>query len=266
MLCPRTIALTLFLVFLSGFVYGQPRENIFPNLRGERLANALRANYKPRNVLSYAQAKDILYSEIDNKGDSVYCVYSGYRLYLAPRQDPSKYLYQGGSPDGINCEHLWPRSKGAKEGNAGSDMHHLFPTRTEVNEARRNYPLGEVDDRQTERWFGPETARNSLPPEREIDTYSELGDGLFEPREDFKGDAARALFYFYTMYREEAMQADPLFFIIQRENLCHWHFQDPVDEEEYERSQRIARYQSNRPNPFVADPSLAGRMYCSGKE
>lgn len=235
-------------------------------LRGERLASALRNNYKPRNVLSYAQAKDILYSEIDNHRDSVYCAYTGYSLYLAPEQDPSQYLYQDGSPDGINCEHLWPRSKGARDGNAGSDMHHLFPTRVEANQARSNYMLGEVDDRQTERWFGQYDTQTSLPPDAVIDTYSEVKAGLFEPREDFKGDAARAMFYFFTMYREEAMAADPMFFIKQRATLCRWHQQDPVDEKEYRRSRRIARYQSNRPNPFVIDPSLAGRLYCGGKE
>lgn len=266
MLCFRIIAPTLGLLLLFGFAQAQPYETLFPMLRGERLANALRNNYKARNVLSYAEAKDLLYNEIDKRADSVYCVYSGYSLYLAPKQDPSQYLYRGGSPDGINCEHAWPRSKGAREGNADSDMHHLFPTRTEVNEARRNYPLGEVDDRQTERWFGPAHTSDASPSGLVIDTYAEVKDGLFEPREDFKGNVARALFYFYTMYREEAMAADPLFFTIQRETLCQWHLQDPVDEAEYQRSRQIARYQSNRPNPFVIDPSLAGRLYCSGRE
>ncbi|MCB0547152.1 MAG: endonuclease [Phaeodactylibacter sp.] len=261
----RTFFPILILLLIAGISSAQPRQVLFPGLEGEQLAGALRGRYKPEKVLSYAQAKDVLYSQVDTWSDSVYCAYSGYGLYLAPGQDPSQYLYRDGSPGGINCEHAWPRSKGAREGNANHDMHHLFPTRTEVNEARRNYPLGEVDDRQTERWFGPDGTSSPSPPGFAADTYAEVKDGLFEPREDFKGNVARALFYFYTMYREEALAADPRFFAIQQETLCRWHSQDPVDEAEYRRSQRIARYQSNCPNPFVVDPSLAGRLYCNGR-
>ena len=83
------------------------------------------------------------------------------------------------------------------------------------------------------------------------------GDGL--GRSDMH---ARGIFYFYTMYREEANNADPLFFDIQKKDLCQWHFADPVDQTEWERTFGIAAYQDGKPNPFVLDCSLASRLYC----
>ena len=60
--------------------------------------------------------------------------------------------------------------------------------------------------------------------------------GIFEPREEAKGDIARSVFYFYTMYREEAIEADSDFFDDMREDLCTWHNEDAVSEEEMDRN------------------------------
>ncbi|MEY3053095.1 MAG: hypothetical protein RLY31_2880, partial [Bacteroidota bacterium] len=84
-----------------------------------------------------------------------------------------------------------------------------------------------------------------------------------EPREDHKGNVARAMFYFYTMYREQADDADPDFFDLQRETLCQWHYADPVDSLEHARSLMIAAYQDGLANPFVLDCTTATRSYCS---
>lgn len=244
-------------------IYAQPVSRaLFPNLQGGDLLRVLVEGYKPATVLGYGPARDVMYGEIDLVNDSVAGVYSGHRLYLEPGEDPSQFLYRDGRPDGINCEHSWPRSKGADRGsNAFSDLHHLFPTRVAVNAARGNHPFGEVDDQRTERWFFQSEER-STPPGAALDQYSESGDHRFEPPEDRKGDIARAAFYFYTMYRSQADAADPRFFEIQRADFCRWHALDPVDEREYTRTWRIARYQDGKANPFVLDPSLAERTYC----
>jgi endonuclease I len=101
----------------------------------------------------------------------------------------------------------------------------------------------------------------SNAPDQQIDHYSESTGEQFEPRENRKGDIARAVFYFYTIYRQEALEADPLFFQIQRETLLLWHQLDPADEQEIARTQTIARHQDGKPNPFVIDPTLAERLY-----
>lgn len=238
----------------------QPVTPLFPSLEGNALLQAVQKQYTPAQVLGYGPARDLMYGKIDNTRDTVCGIYSGHCRYLPPGSDPSQALYQDGSADGINCEHVWPRSKGAKSGNAKSDMHHLFPTRLAVNAARGNAPFAEIPDELTEHWYRADEER-ARTPNRFADAYSESTGEQFEPREGRKGDIARAMFYFYTIYRKEALEADPLFFQIQRETLLLWHQLDPADKQEIGRTQAIARYQGGKPNPFVIDPSLAERLY-----
>ena len=71
------------------------------------------------------------------------------------------------------------------------------------------------------------------------------------------------MFYIYCIYSKTAF-AEPTvesFFQSQKETLCNWHFQDPVDEVEWHRIQKIALYQGSK-NPFVLDCSVAQRLYC----
>lgn len=255
----RLLPLLVWAAFFSTAL-AQENRQIYPGLEGEALLQALQAAYTPRQLLGYGPARDLMYGQIDNLRDSVTGLYSGHRLYLPPEEDPSQSLYRGGSPDGINCEHVWPRSKGAKYGNPKSDMHHLFPTRVAVNAARGNSPFAEIPDERTAHWYY-KTKELRRIPERRANAYSESTGEQFEPRESSKGEVARAMFYFYTIYRREALQADPLFFQRQRETLLAWNRQDPPDERELARTQAIARYQDSKPNPFVIDPSLAERLY-----
>ena len=108
------------------------------------------------------------------------------------------------------------------------------------------------------KWFRLNYYQTSIPTSN-IDEYSEKDNsGYFEPREDHKGNAARAVFYIYTMYKE---QLDTTFFYIQKETLRRWHNQDPPDAREYERENRIAPYQDGKKNPFILDTTLVRRAY-----
>ncbi len=89
--------------------------------------------------------------------------------------------------------------------------------------------------------------------------YSESDKVSFEPRELKKGDVARAMFYFRTIY---PAQANSTFFDKQRATLCQWHTADPVDPGEIARSRRVAQTEQGNENPFALDPSLAKRTYC----
>ncbi|MGK0365075.1 MAG: endonuclease I [Saprospiraceae bacterium] len=250
----------IFILLLPCLLQGQ---QIYPSLSGENLLDALVVDYKPENVLDYGEARDVMYGEIYNVNDTVYGVYSGHALYLPTEVDPSIHLYMNGSSNGINAEHTYPQSKGADEdsGNPHSDLHHLFPVRTGVNTARSNSPFAEIDDNQTDNWYYKTEILNNIP-NANIDDYSERANGEFEPREDHKGNVARAVFYFYTMYKEEAIEADPAFFEMQRETLCDWHLADPADDLEINRTYLIAGYQNGLPNPFIVDYTLATRSYC----
>ncbi len=255
------LAIITFLV-LPSYLQAQLHRPVHPDLSGDRLLSALVDDYKPQHVLDYRSARELMYTSIYNENDSVRCVYSGYSLYLPPDDNnPVGHLLKFGSLKGIITEHTYPRSKGAKDGNAKSDMHHLFPARLGVNISRLNHPFGEIPDQLTESWYYLDEREKEIP-QKHIEWYSEKGDDVFEPREDHKGNVARAIFYFYAMYKDEALNEDPEFFELQRPTLCQWHYQDPVDQKEWDRTFMIAEYQDGKPNPFVLDCSLVARTYC----
>ncbi len=252
------------LLFTPSVLLAQLHHNLFPTLSGAALEQALVVAYKPATVLNYAQARDTLFSKVYLEQDSVVCIYTQHKVYLPPNSDPTQAVYLNGMANGINTEHAYPQSKGASEANGKpySDMHHLYPTRIAVNNARGDLPFKELPDSQTTKWYYRDQTLNSAPPLNIRDLYSELSTDRFEVRENQKGNLARAVFYFFTMYRTEALTADPLFFETQRSSLCAWHYADPVDSLEYVRTHTIAKYQSGKANPFVLDCSLAERTYC----
>lgn len=252
------------LCLLLNSLFAQSGQILFPGVSGQALLDSLKLHYKTDSVLSYAMARDTLYAKvlaIDD--DTLRCIYSDHALYLDPTQDPTQYVYLSGTSNGMNTEHAYPQGKGAI-GNARSDMHLLFPAKIPVNEARGDFPYAEIPDAQTQKWFYKTVTLTSIPPSQ-IDRYAESRSGAFEPREAAKGDVARAVFYFYTMYKNQADSIDPNFFELQRATLCQWHRQDPADQKELIKTWRIAPYQQQIPNPFIVDCSLAARCYCPGE-
>lgn len=234
-------------------------QNIYPGLENQELLDSLVRNYKSFSLLPYSTCRDTLFAKIDVVRDSLECIYTGMKRYLPPGVDPTDAVLLNGQPNGINTEHTYPQSKGA-EGYGRSDMHILYPARVKANSVRVNNPFGEIPDNQTQTWFYL-TQELNFPPSVNRDLYSESTSAKFEPREKSKGNIARSMFYFYTFYRSDAVNADPVFFDIQKEDLCAWHYADPVDSVEWKRTMLISQYQGNQ-NPFVLDCSLAGRLYC----
>ena len=238
-------------------------KDIIPQLDGPSLLQELVNQYRPTQVQSYTEARHYMFREVYNQQDSVITIYSGFKRYLDPNEnEPIQFLLTGSQNIQIDTEHSYPRSKGAERNtDAGSDLHHLFPSRKLINSSRGNLPFGEVEDSETVSWFEGERSQSNIPAEH-IDQYSELGPDRFEPRESQKGNIARAMFYFYSMYRNQADAADPQFFEVMKEDLCDWHYSDPVDSLEWERSKMIGSFQGHEANPFVLDCSLAARLYC----
>ena len=245
---------------------------ILADLSGDALYEAVVEEYKPNFVEVYSAARVLMYKDIYNVDDSVQTLYSGHKIYLPPEEElPIQFLAMNADPNGINAEHIYPRSKGAKEeyGNAFSDLHNLAPARWEVNEARSNFVFRDIDDRETDCWFYRNDKALSLEDFSQdmIQKYAEVDgvgrpNGFFEPREEAKGDVARSVFYFYTMYREEAEREDGEFFDEMREDLCKWHNEDQIDEVEMDRNLMKAMVQDGKPNPFIMDCTLANRLYC----
>lgn len=256
----RIFALLALFVFSQPSIQGQfQHESVFKDLRDQQLFDSLVKNYKTYSLLTYSVCRDTMFSKIDAVNDSLECIYTGMKRYIPPGADPTDAVLLNGQPNGINTEHAYPQSKGAS-GYGRSDMHILYPSRVRTNSNRLNNPFGEIPDQQTTTWFYL-TNELSFPPVINRDAYSESTSALFEPRERVKGNIARSIFYFYTMYRTDAINADPTFFPLQVNDLCAWHFADPVDSTEWVRNQKIRSYQGNT-NPFVLDCSLAARLYC----
>ena len=237
--------------------------DVFPDLQGQDLAEELLLEFKPRFTLSESNMKDTLMARIFWEADGfVRGVYTQHEKPLDPESDdPNQDVFDNGQESGLNVEHIYPKNKGAKFGQAASDMHHLAPAKVNVNGDRNNLPFGELDDNTTDRWYWKNQELNNKPSNN-IDEYSEWTNMHFEPREDFKGNVARAMFYFYTMYQSFADGEDPAYFGAQRATLCDWHYLDPVDSLEWERTFKIAAYQDGKANPFVLDCSVAARLYC----
>lgn len=229
--------------------------NILPGEEGQELINNLNQQYRGE-TLGYRQARDLLYGQIDNFNGIVSGIYTNYEVRVNPNlsESPRQQAFLDGK--GLNAEHVWPQSKGAT-GMAKSDLHILFPARVEVNSCRGNNPFDEIIDSQTRSWYRDGDKQTTVPT-RFIDEYSECNGDRFEPQENKKGDVARAMFYFYTTYPN---QAERDFFEEQREHLCEWHLLDPADAIDVNRSQAIEKVQGNQ-NPFVLDPTLASRTYC----
>lgn len=144
----------------------------------------------------------------------------------------------------INVEHTWPQSRftgSYPKETQKSDLHHLFPTDSQLNGIRSNYPLGEVQSETG----GPLKCGKS-----------KFGSGArgqtFEPPDEHKGHAARALFYFAIRYD---MTIDP----VQEATLRSWHQEHPVDAEELLRNDEIFKVQGNR-NPFIDHPELVSSI------
>ena len=230
-------------------------QSVWPGLDGADLIAALRADYTPERTLGYDRARDLLFAHDMRTAGRLRDPYTGFELVL-PAGDPSAVAFELG----VNTEHTWPQSKGARDEPLRSDLHHLFPVRDNVNSSRGNLPFGSVADRRAEAWYTLDVSQ-SRPPESNRERWSERGEGRWEPRADSKGDVARAVFYVYALYGPSvAASGGDAFFAAMRPDLLAWNRADPPDAAETDRSAWIATQQGT-PNPFVLDPTLADRAF-----
>ena len=232
---------------------------------GTALLDQLQTTFGDPSTLGYDIARDTLFATVYGaRGDSLRGVYTDFAKFLPADADPTVAAcsFDTGScfdADDINTEHAWPQSLGSGDEPARSNMHILFPTRGDANSARSNFPYGTVSDANVDRWFLRDDTRTT-PPATNPGAWSRVDNEAdrFEPRDAVKGDVARAVFYFATVYPD---RADRSFFEAQKATLFQWHQDDPVDAAEARRNVLQAAYQGNKLNPFVVDPTLVDRAY-----
>ena len=257
------IILVFFLCFTT-LLHAQYHTDVLSGESGSLLLTNLINNYKPLFLPDYSTAKNNMFNYVYKENDTVACVYTGLKRYLPATSDPSTIMFDNGSNVSINTEHTYPQSK--TTGNAGkADLHHIYPTRAETNNDRGSIPFGEISGNNIDKWYFEENTLTSAPASNVLHLHSKIDNNiLFEPKDEHKGNVARAMFYYYTMYKLNADAADPNFFNNQKAKLCQWHLDDPVDSLEWLRTTRISIYQSLKKNPFVMDCTLPQRCgYCS---
>ena len=192
-----------------------------------------------------------------------------------------KFTSPGVVVSGCNVEHSFAKSWwGGATNDAYKDCYHLNPSNSTANSSRSNYPLGvPVKDFKDQSKTGSLKVGKIHHDSLNVDFY------VFEPKDEYKGDFARAYFYMATCYGKDKYGAyDPTVcsayqgwrldnsdvgskFAMQNDNylefqpweqevLIQWHRQDPVSVKEIKRADAVSNFQHNR-NPFIDYPYLA---------
>lgn len=209
------------------------------NTGNSTFANNLHALVNPHQVQYYSYyANTMIYSfeardtTLDRR--VVTCVYSGEnKIYT----EPFDWASNGYSREHTYC-HSWMPTNPATLLPEYSDYHHLFPTNlNDVNIVRSNNALGIVVN-VTSTYLGSKYGTDAN------------GQTVFEPRDEHKGDAARAMMYEAICYTTISGNSWALPSYQNQYLLKQWHFQDPPDNWEIARNDFIDSLQNNR-NPFV---------------
>jgi endonuclease I len=165
----------------------------------------------------------------------------------------------GGGREGAdyNREHSMPKSWFHDGYPMYTDLFHMYPTDSYINNMRGNYPFGEVGTLTKQSSGGFSKLGKSA-----VSGYSGT---VFEPADEYKGDFARTYFYMATRYESQVAgwssdmlsgDAYPAFTGWALEMLLKWHRQDPVSEKEIDRNNAVYDIQHNR-NPYIDYPVLA---------
>ncbi|PKQ62458.1 hypothetical protein BZG02_12055 [Labilibaculum filiforme] len=190
--------------------------------------------------------------EDPNNTNNVLLIYTG-RSELKTHQDDGS-----GDDDSWNREHIWAKSHGdfGTERGAGTDIHHLRACDRSVNTDRSN------------KFFDDGGTAHSEATECFTDADS------WEPRDAVKGDIARMILYMAVCYEDENGDPDlemtndmdysmvnysaPYFGKLS--TLLVWNQQDPVDDAEKARNEKVYTIQGNR-NPFIDYPEWADEIW-----
>lgn len=201
---------------------------------------------------SYSQLWNDLASldQDPNNSENILCIYTGKSIPIANRDT-------GSAGNNIwNREHSWPNSHGfsSQDYYAYTDLHHLFASEKNINATRGNKDFNNVKDGNSDE-YGNKWNK----------TY-------FEPRDEVKGDLARAMFYLVVRYDDSneldlelsesatSSSSNKTGQLGILSVLLEWNILDPVSEEEKLRNEKAYTIQGNR-NPFVDYPEWVNYLY-----
>jgi endonuclease I len=218
--------------------YAEPLYAPTQGKSGEQLKSALTViAAKGHTALGYTIARDRMYGNIDNIGGEVECIYTGRKATFNTRS--------GATANNFNCEHTWPQSKFSEADPMVSDINHLFSSDEAANSKRSNFPFGVVT-----------SASWNVGGSKYGTGYG--GQTVFEPRDEHKGDCARAMLYFITRYPNNygSFWADSPY---QEAAFRDWNKRFPPTARSKARNNGVQQYQGNR-NPYIDHPEFVERI------
>jgi len=214
--------------------YRKAYYNSTQNLSEETLKQALKVKLV-QNVasISYDVARDKMYASIDNKNDSVTCVYTNRKARFNSRA--------GANSNNFNCEHTFPQGFFGQGLPMRSDIHHLFSTDEDANNSRGNLPFG--------------IAKAPIDAIA-INAPSKRGGGVYEPQDSHKGNCARSMMYFVLRYQDYQN-----FYASKKQDSVFraWNVTFLPKPKDTLRNAMIFAEQNNR-NPFIDYPQFANRI------
>lgn len=196
-------------------------------------------------------------------------------------QEDIAKTWGGGDSGTWNREHVWCQSRSNGlwgTSGAGSDLHHIRPSESQLNSDRGNNKYG-VATNGTPLYY-----QNSSGGNVALGGYVNKSTDTFEPLDKVKGDVARIVFYVYTHYNtydnvggttngNKSSTFGTLRFtnIVAKSSeseaikmLLEWNDLDPVDQIERDRNDAVYGIQGNR-NPFIDNEDYADAIWGDGQ-
>lgn len=166
----------------------------------------------------------------------------------------------------MNREHCFPKSWWGGNDNVPAyvDLFHMYPSEAKANQAKSNWPLGEVESATFDN--GRVKIGKAIPEHRTS------ADKVFEPSDEYKGDFARTYMYMVTCYGDYNWNSSYMWMLSSETSqylslskyavdlLLEWHKLDPVSQKELDRNETMYRIQGNR-NPFIDHPEFADYIW-----
>ncbi|MCD8195206.1 MAG: endonuclease [Coprobacillus sp.] len=212
---------------------------ITDSMSGETLRTNLRNITSVKTQYTYGDLRyNLLYTDEDPSNSG----------YLYSIYDGKDVLHDWDYGASWNREHVWPcaHMSGINEkerpGNSDkgpyTDMHNIRVSSPSANGNKADYFVG--NQNQSNCYF------------------VNVGEG------DHRGDTARILLYMYTEYDQlvlsDSQNTNTNVTYGYLTTILEWNSEDPVDDFEKQRNNRIEEYQGNR-NPFIDHPEYADRLF-----
>lgn len=208
----------------------------------------LKLKYKDHKVVSYSATRLMMYNQVDCENNKLYLIYGGEPYNWRCGQTKMPPL------NDINAEHTVPQSFFHKAQPMVTDLHHLISAPHVLNEVRSNYKFNEFSYDRCAKFCKGLTCQTSRPSNP--DDYSCLStDKVWMPRKADRGQVARMVLYFFTMYDDY-----PITLVGDLKTFLKWNNQYPPSSREITRNNILNKTQGNR-NPFIDHPEWADQVW-----